>query len=116
MVGVVEAGTQEVVHPGVGDDKVLLAALLAVDDAGQEDPGGAGYIAAHLAQDLRPRRLERRADGVHELLRGRGLLVLVADAEAAADVEVADVEAAGLELVDEAGALLDGLGVTGRAW
>src|SRR5215207_6072524 len=114
VVGVVEAGTQEVVHPRVGYYEVLLAALLAVYDAGQEGAGPTGDVAAHLAQDLRPRRLERRADGGDELFRAGSLLVLVADAQSTAHVEVSDIEAAVLELLYQLGALFDRLGEGGE--
>jgi hypothetical protein len=58
MVRVVEARAQEVVHPGVGDEEALLAALLAVHDAREEDARGPRDKAAHLAQDLGPRGLK----------------------------------------------------------
>src|SRR3712207_3160525 len=62
VVGVVEARAQEVVHPRVGDDEVLLPALLAVDDAGQEGAGAPGDVASHLAEDLRTGSFERRPE------------------------------------------------------
>ena len=100
--------------PASATRKFLLAALLAVDDAGKQGAGAGGYKAAHLAQDLRSRGLERRADGVDQLLRRGDLLVFVADAQTTADVEVPDVEAAVLQLRDEGGALLYGLGERGE--
>src|SRR4028118_1342656 len=58
VVGVVEARAQEVVHAGVGDYKVLLAARLAVDNARKEDAGGTGDEAAPPAQERAGRARE----------------------------------------------------------
>src|SRR5918998_1713957 len=114
VVGVVEARAEQIVHAGVGDDEVLTAAPLPVDHTGQQYPGVAGYVAAHLAEDLRARGFQGRPNGVDEIFGTGRLFVLVAYPQAPTDVEVLDVEAAAFELVDQLGALIDGLGVRGE--
>ena len=85
-----------VVHPAVDDEERGAARLLAVDDAGDVDAGLADEVAPELDDDarLRQQRPHRAGHEVLEVRADRGevqrrVALVVRDAEAAADVEVA---------------------------
>ena len=85
-------------QPAVDDQERLPARLLAVDDAGDVDAALADDVAAELDDDARvgqARGGSAPSSSVGEVLADRGeverlVLVEVRDAEAAAEVEVAD--------------------------
>ncbi len=101
VVGLVEGRADEVVHGGVGDDEVLGAVLLGVEDAGEQRSGLGDEEAAGLEEQVGVEAVEGRTDG-----RCVGCdagcwvegCVAVLDAEASSAVDVADVEA-GLAIV-----------------
>ena len=114
VVGVVEGRTDQIVHGGVDDGEVLLDARLEVFDAGQKQAciahqGAAGFEAQGLVAtgEAVQQRLEVGAGG------GR-FFVPVADAEAAAQVDVVELDAFAAELVHQAEDLLGGFGHGGR--
>ena len=104
VVGLVERWADEVVHGGVGDDEVLGAVLLGVEDAGEQRAGLGDEEAAGLEEEVGVEALAAPADGCGVGGdRGCGVegCAAVLDAEASSAVDVADVEAVGAELVDQ---------------
>ena len=113
MVGLVEGRAEQVVHGGVGDDEVLGAVLLGVEDAGEQGAGLGDEEAAGLEEQVGVEAVEDGADGRGVggdagcgVEGGGGVL----DAEASSGVDVADVEAVGAEFVDQ------GARTRSRAW
>ena len=100
--GVVQRGPQQVVHRRVDDREIALRARLQVDHARKQRPALPTSIAAGLEQQLE--RARRRAER-GSLRRNRpaaiGLLVAVADADAAAEVDVLERDAVGAQPVDQ---------------
>src|SRR5262245_43436481 len=98
----VERGPDEVVHRAVDDHELLRLRVLQEQDAREQDTGVADENAAGLEQQLDAELLDAVTEQrIRIVLRARGLFVLIGDAESAAEVEVADVEAAGAQIEDE---------------
>ena len=100
--GFVQGGAHEVVHGGIDDGEILLLAGLQVFDAGQQHAGiphqAAPRFEDHLESPAREAVEKGRQVGGH----GGLLLPLpVADAEAAAQVQVANGDAVGGQPVDQ---------------
>src|SRR5690606_17411671 len=88
-------------HAGIDNNEVLRFAGLVVQHLGDKGACVANEIAARLENDCEI--LAANGFGYHAAVLGgrRGLLVLVGDAEAATEVEVADARAGGPQLVDQ---------------
>jgi hypothetical protein len=102
VVSLVEGWADEVVHGGVGDDEVLGAVLLGVEDAGEQCSSLADEEASGLEEQVGVEAVEGRADGFGVGCdAGCGVegFVAVLDAEASSSVDVADVEAVGTEFL-----------------
>ncbi len=105
VVSLVEGWADEVVHGRVGDDEVLGAVLLGVEDAGEQCSGLGDEEAAGLEEQVSVEAVERAADGRcvgGDAGCGVEGCAAVLDAEASSAVDVADVVAVGAELVDQA--------------
>jgi len=102
VVSLVERRTDEVVHGCVGDDEVLGAVLLGVEDAGEQRAGLRDQEAPGLEEQVRVEAVECRADGppvgCDAGCRVEGGAAVL-DAEASASVDVADVVSVGAQLV-----------------
>src|SRR5688572_851499 len=93
----IERRTDEIVHGGVDHEEAGLEVL----DAGDEHARVADERAARV-EDQRPGALAERLEHAADECRRRLLrLVLVADADAAADIDVLEPDARGLEPVHE---------------
>ena len=112
-MSLVEGWADEVVHGGVGDDEVLGAVLLGVEDAGEERSGLGYEEAAGFEEQVGVEAVERGADGVGvggDAGCGVEGFGAVLDAEASSGVDVADVVAVGAEFVDQGADALERLG------
>ena len=102
MPRVVERGTQQIVHRGVDDREALRGARLQELDAREQHAGVADQPPARLEQQPLAAPAEELA---HHRARSRrsgtGVLVAVANAEAAAQVDVRQRDAVGAQPVDE---------------
>ncbi len=106
VVSVVERGTDEVVHGGVGDDEGFGAVFFDVENAGQESTGLGYDEAARFEEEMggfAGETLRESSCVFFYLLRGVKGSGSVVDAEAAAGVDVADVVAVFAQVGDEAG-------------
>ena len=94
MKGAVEAGPGQVVHGRVHDHEPLLLLAAGVDlgvlDLGHQDTGIAGNDPAGLQDQGVIGIAQFLPDRLRILVRVRGLLVVVGDAQAAAQVQVPD--------------------------
>jgi len=106
VVGVVEGGTDEVVHAGVGNDEGLGSVFLDDEDAGEERSGLGDDEAAGFEEKMSRLVGEALREGCGislNLMGGVEGTVAVVDAEAASGVDVADVVAVFAEVGDKAG-------------
>jgi len=102
VVALVERRADQVVHPGVDDHELLLATLLAIQNARQQDARVAGDVAAGLKGDLVRLPLQQRHERLGVLGHRQGLIgPLIVHAEPAADVEPLDLVAALGQPVDQ---------------
>ena len=112
--GVVEGRAGQVVHGRVDDREVLLDAGLEVFDAREQQAGVAHQRAARLEAQGLGAALEAGEERLEVVGGGGRLFVAVTDAEAAAQVDVVEVDAFAGELVDQAEDLAGGFGHRGR--
>src|SRR5262249_14368995 len=92
MVRFVERGTNEIVHPGVDDDKGLSLDTLEIKHARDQDTGIADNQAARF-EDKRALKVARRAldhRGVSLGMRRRLVVLAIGNAETAAEIDMAD--------------------------
>ncbi len=87
MVRVVVTRPHEIGHSRVDDDVFLAARVLAVQHAREQYARVRDEVTPWLTQQAESRRPDRRDDRLGEGLRRGRLLVVIAHAEAAADVE-----------------------------
>src|SRR5581483_5945814 len=111
MMRTVERGTDEVVHRRVRDDKALGAVLLGVEHPRNNSAGLRDEEAAGLEQQVHTKAVKRRTDGARVLgnaFSGIEWRAAVLDAEAAAGIEVLDIDAVGAQVFDERADALHG--------
>ncbi len=115
MPGVVERRTQQIVHRRVDDREIARRAGLQVRDARQQHARIADEAAARLEQQPLAPAVEQRAHHRGVVVDADRRLVAIADAEAAAEVDVVQRDALGRERIDERQHLAPPLRGTGRA-
>ncbi len=104
VIGLVHGGTREIVHGRVDDRKVLLSTGLQKLDAREQD--------ARIADQRTPRLeihftmpvaalFDAIEHGAHKLANIRRRLVVIRDTQAAADVNVTNLQAVRFDLVDQ---------------
>ncbi len=102
MDGAVEGGAEEIVHGGVHDNEVFAAIALGVEDAGEQHAGGADESATGFEKETAAERADERGEGAGVGVECGGAFAGVADAEAAAEVEIVECDAGAGELADVA--------------
>ncbi len=107
--GVVEGRPDQVVHRGVDDREVSSASRLEVENAREQHAGVADEIAAWLEQQALAAIAARALYCDPVGARVDRLGVAIADAEPAADVDVLERDAVGLDPVGQREELLGGL-------
>ncbi len=93
MHGVVERGADEIVHGRVDDDEFLGAIFLGIEHAHEHHARGGDERAAGLQEQMTSERAKNRGDRLGIIDGRERLLVGVADAEAAAEIEVVQLDA-----------------------
>ena len=103
MIGLIQRRADQVVHRRIDDHEGLFAAILHIDDFGDEDTGIADDQPAGLgdqfAVEVAQLVLDRFRIGVRQ--RRRAVVVLVGNAETAADIDVIDGMAIGAQRRDQ---------------
>ena len=89
-MGVVVTGAHEIRHPRVHDYEILASRVLAIQHPREQHAGVRHQVAAGLAHQRQPRLLEQRRHRIRERLGAGRLLVVVADAQPAPDVQRLD--------------------------
>src|SRR2546430_9906852 len=102
-----EDGIRDLTVTGV---QTCALPIFAVENAREEDPGVADDRPTRLEQHRDAELAKRRQQDPRVLAVGRRRLVAVADAEAAADVDHADLDRPLAQGLDERGDARDGVG------
>lgn len=108
VIGAVEGWPREVVHAGVHHHEGLVAVPLDVENAGEEHPGVADHGASGFGDEGAAGGSDGRCDGRCPFGRFGRVLLVVAYAESAADVDIAEVYAERADVRDEGGELFGG--------
>ena len=105
VVGLVQRRSHQVVHGGIHHRKMLALVVLQVFQAGQQQPGVAHQCAAklegHARQSLGAPLRQAVEQRLHQRFGGGGRFIVVADAQSAAQVQMSDGDALGLQLVHQ---------------
>ena len=88
----VQRGAQEIVHSGIHDNKAFAAVGFYVLDASEENAGVGDDRAARFEQKMDTQRLDRARNHTSVVNPGRRLLIGVAHAEAAAKIEIFQID------------------------
>ena len=94
MPGIVERGTDQIVHRRVDDGEALRLTGLQIEDARQQNTGVADQSAPGLQQQHFAATAEQANEHRGVVRERHRRLVAVANAEAAADVDVRERDAA----------------------
>ncbi len=109
VIGAVEGGTHQLGHTSVEDGEAeAVVVLLQVDDARQERAGGTDQRAARLDDEGEAGVFQDRQNGGRVLTRRRDGGPVVGNAEAAAQVQVIDVDAVAAQLAGQRDRALGG--------
>ena len=109
VVGLVEHRTNQVVHCAVDNDKALHVGFFIVEHARHQHARVANHHASRLGDYLEPEVLDWLQERVRVLRRRRRLL-LIRDAEAAAEVEILERDSRAAQPPDNRGDLLPRFG------
>ena len=115
MHGIVEGRANEIVHGRIHNDESLAAIRFGVQHAHQQHACRGDDGTAGLEQQVAAERAENAGDRLGVIGRGEGLLVRVAHAEAAAEIEIAKRDAGTRELAEIASQASRGRGGKARA-
>ena len=102
MHGVVKRGAHEVVHGGIHYHKIFAAVLLGVEDAHQQHARGRDMERPGSSSRWQPSGRTMAATAFAYSLGSRRLLAPVAHAEAAAEIEITQVDAGLAEIANVA--------------
>ena len=105
VVGLVQRRPHQVVHGGIHHRKMLAFVVLQVLQAGQQQPGVAHQRATklegHARQPVGAPLRQAVKQRLHQRFRRGGRLVVIADAQATAQVQMPDGDALGFQLVHQ---------------
>lgn len=101
MHAAVEGWADEVVHGGVDDDEMFAAICFGVEDAGEQNASWTNDGTAGLEEQVAAKRFEDSDYFAGVIGNGNGIFVGVANAEAAAEVDVSERNAGALKLRGE---------------
>ena len=101
MVRRIKGRAQQVIHGRINDSEIFCRPGLEDFDACQENAGIADQIAARLEHQFQSATTDAAQDFAHVRTRIRRDFFVVADAEAATKVEMADRDAFGRQCVDQ---------------
>ena len=91
LIGMVETGTNQVIHAGINDDKLLRLPFLGIQHLADHDPGIAHQRAPGFHNQNTPQipDLIQHRPGIFR--RQRRLFIIIPDAQSAADIQIMDI-------------------------